>query len=115
MIEPIDFDSLTDDEFTSLVQVRIARLNAEQQIIAQAREVKRQEQMRLVHKLATVTEPETHEMIFNALRDMDSNDNCEHGRSVWKHCGECGNIDHIMFPELFNEDGFLIQGCEEDE
>jgi hypothetical protein len=115
MIEPIDFDSLTDDEFTSLVQVRIARLNAEQQIIAQAREVKRQEQMRLVHKLATATEPETHEMIFNALRDMDSSDSCEHGRSVWKHCGECGNIDHIMFPELFGEDGFLIQGCEEDE
>jgi DNA mismatch repair ATPase MutL len=112
MSSPQEFEdhlvALSDNEYEALVQERIARLNAEQQTIAQAREVVRKEQMRLIRKLASSTEPETHEMIFNALRDMDNNDNCEHGRPMWKHCDDCGEIDHIMFPELVNADGFRI-------
>ncbi len=118
MVEPIDFDKLTDEEFELLVQERIAKLNSEQQVIAQAREVKRKEQMRLVHKLAASTEPDVHEMIFNALRDMDNSDNCEHGRSYVQHCFGCGAIDYIMFPELFDENGFRtgpIDDSNEDE
>jgi hypothetical protein len=103
---------LTDEQYDVLIQERISRLNPEQQKIAQAREVQRKDRFKLIQKIADPNAtPEDHEMVFDALRDMDG-DGCEHGRSYVKHCIACGEIDHLMFPELFDEDGFHI---EEDE
>lgn len=100
---------LTNDQYDALIQERIARLNPEQQKLAQAREVKRKDRFKLIEKLAAPEANEdTHEMVFNALRDMDDFE-CEHGRSYCKHCIACGEIDGIMFPELFDKDGFRIE------
>lgn len=108
---PTDFrkhlESLNDEQYDALIQERIQRLNPEQQAIAQAREVKRKERFKLFDKLND-PDPDVHEMVFDALRDMDGHE-CEHERSWAKHCLACGAMDHLMFPELFDEDGFDIE------
>jgi hypothetical protein len=90
-----------------MLQERIAKLNPEQQVLAQAREVKRKYRSGLIKKLADPNE-DVQEMVFNALRDVDSGNSCEHDRSYCKHCIACGEIDYLMFPELFDEEGFKI-------
>ena len=99
--------NLPEDQYDALVEERIGRLNDEQKVIALAREKQRKYRSKLIAKLSS-REPEVHEMVFDALRDMDG-DECEHGRSYCKHCIACGAIDHAMFPELFDEDGFHLE------
>lgn len=103
-------EGLSEEEYDKLIQERIGRLNDEQKVIAQAREGQRKYRAKLIAKLVD-PDPEVHEMVFNALRDMDG-DECEHGRHYVKHCLACGEMDHLMFPELFDEDGFHIQDDE---
>jgi hypothetical protein len=116
-MSPSEFEDeishLTDEQYDAFIQERIARLSPEQQIIAQAREVKRQERFLLIQKLTESKDEEAHERFLDALRDT-GNLNCEHGRSYCKHCIACGEMDHRMFPELFNEDGFRIDEDEEE-
>jgi hypothetical protein len=112
MMEPKEFESylatLDEEQYSALVQERIQRLNPEQQAIAQARERLRKDRQKLIDKLADPDASEdVHEYVFNALRDMDG-DECEHERSYVKHCSACGEMDHLMFPELFDEDGFHL-------
>lgn len=97
-------ESLDDEQYDALVQERIQRLNPEQQAIAQAREVRRHERSKLYIKLLD-PDPDVQQSVFDALRDMDDPE-CEHGRHYVKHCIACGEIDHLMFPELYDEDGF---------
>jgi len=97
---------LPDEEYDRLVAERISRLNDEQKAIANVRESQRKDRAKLIAKLVDPN-PEVHEMVFDALRDMDG-DECEHGRHYVKHCIACGEIDHKMFPELFDEDGFHL-------
>jgi hypothetical protein len=99
--------SLDDHQYDDLMQERIARLNPEQQAIMQAREVKRMERFRLIREVHESKDEEAHERLVDALRDNDGS-NCEHGRSYVKHCIACGEIDHLMFPELFDKDGFRV-------
>lgn len=100
-------ESLSDDEYDKLMQERMSRLNDEQQAIMRVRESQRKDRAKLIAKLDS-PDPDVHEMVFNALRDMDG-DECEHQRSYCKHCIACGKIDHAMFPEMFDEDGFRIE------
>lgn len=95
---------LPDEEYDRLVAERISRLNDKQKVVALSREVQRKYRSKLIAKLAEPNE-DVHEMVFDALRDMDG-DECEHGRSYVKNCIACGEIDHAMFPELFDVDGF---------
>lgn len=95
---------LSEDDYDRLVAERIERLNDEQKTIAKVRESQRKERARLIGLLADA-DPDVHEMVFDTLRDMDG-DECEHGRHYVKHCIACGQMDHLMFPELFDEDGF---------
>lgn len=104
---------LTNEQYDALIQERMARLNPEQLVIVRTREVKKKERFEIIKKLASSQDEEAHERLLDALRDGDDF-NCEHGRSYAKHCGLCGQIDHLMFPELFNEDGFRIEESEED-
>jgi hypothetical protein len=99
--------SLTDEEYDRLVTERISRLNDEEQLIAKIRESQKKKRAKLI-SLLTDADPDVHEMVFDSLRDMDG-DECEHGRSYVKNCIACGKIDHTMFPELFDEDGFHIE------
>lgn len=34
---------------------------------------------------------------------------CEHNRSIWSPCSACYEIDKILFPESFDEDGNHIE------
>ena len=95
---------LGEEDYDRLVAERIDRLNDEQKVIAKVRESQRKERARLIGLLIDA-DPDVHEMVFDSLRDMDG-DECEHGRSYVKHCIACGEMDHRMFPELFDEDGF---------
>ena len=96
---------LSNDEYDYLMERRIARLNPEQQVIARARENNRKERHKLFLKLenANLSEEEVKETLLSFASFSESN--CEHGRSYCKPCAACGEIDHIMFPELFHEDG----------
>lgn len=108
---PIEFENylagLTNPQYDALIQERIARLTPEQQVIAQAREVQRKYRHDLTVKAYSPEgTPEDQEAIYNALRE--GTDSCEHGRSIWKTCIACGEMDHLMFPELFDENGVRI-------
>ncbi len=99
--------NLSEEDYDTLIKERIDRLNDEQKAVALVREEQRKYRAKLIAKLAD-PDPDVHEMVFDALRDMDG-DECEHGRSYCKHCIACGAIDHAMFPELFDEDGFHLE------
>lgn len=95
---------LSEEDYDRLVAERIERLNDEQKTIAKARESQKKERARLIGLLIDA-DPDVHEMVFDTLRDMAGYE-CEHGRNYVKHCVACGEIDHLMFPELFDKDGF---------
>lgn len=97
--------SLTDEQYDDLIQERITRLDPEQQKIAQAREVQRKYQRKLLFKASCAdTSEDDLEGIYNAL--CEAQYNCEHAKPAWKHCFACGKIDYLMFPEFFDENGF---------
>ncbi len=99
--------TLSDEEYTILMNARIAKLNPEQQLIAQAREVIRKERFRLISSMKDGTSWEDVRESFATLGEGYTGE-CEHGRSYCKHCVACGEIDYLMFPEIFNENGFRI-------
>lgn len=86
---------------------RMSRLNDEQRQIVLKREEKRKEREQLIDKLKDNVDPDVHEYVFNMLRDTEEHE-CEHGRHYVKHCLACGKIDHLMYPEYFDEDGFPL-------
>lgn len=115
MPSPNEFEEqlshLTNDQYDALILERISRLNPEQQVIAIARQNKRADILKLTLKaFGPDGTEEDNEHLANVLRD--GTDTCEHGRSICKHCIACGKIDHIMWPELFDEDGFRYQDDE---
>ena len=85
---------------------RLARLNDSQRDIVLKREEKKTIRLGLIARLKE-NDPDVHEMVFNALQNLDD-DMCEHGRSIWSSCVACGEIDHLLFPELYDEDGHRI-------
>jgi hypothetical protein len=98
---------LPGDQLEELVKERIARLNPEQQAIALAREEQKKVRGKLIDKLAD-PDPDVHQAVFDAILDMET-DECEHGRPHCKPCIECMEMDHIMFPELWDEEGNPIE------
>jgi hypothetical protein len=91
---------------------RLARLNDEQRAIVLKRDEKRLEREKLIDSLQNNNDPDVHEHVFNQLRDLEEHE-CEHGRHYVKHCLACGAIDHLMYPEYFDEDGFPLEDSEE--
>lgn len=110
-MSPKEFEAwlsgLDDEKYDALIQERIPRLSEEEQKIVQAREVRRQERRKLSYRLDD-PDPKVRKEIMDAIIAGEGHE-CEHGRSWLKHCLACGKIDHIMFPELFDEDGFDIE------
>ena len=100
--------TLSDTEYDLLIEERISRLNVEQQIIAYARENKRKEMHKLFLKLEeeNLLEEERAKILLSF--GSFSQSNCEHGRSYCKNCIACAEIDHIMLPEVYNENGDRI-------
>ena len=85
---------------------RLARLNDSQRDIVLKREEKKTIRLGLIARLKE-NDPDVHEMVFNALQNLDD-DMCEHDRSIWSNCLACAEIDHLLFPELYDEDGIKI-------
>jgi hypothetical protein len=96
---------LSGESYTALIAERIGRLTGAQKNIALDRESKREVRFQLINKLA---DPNLFEEVLEELRKLDG-DACEHGRSYVKHCYACGEIDHLMFPELFDKNGDSIE------
>jgi hypothetical protein len=94
---------LSDDQLEELVKERIDRLNPEQKVIALAREEQKKVRAKLINKLSD-PDPDLHQAVFDAILDMET-DECEHGRHYCKPCIECRDMDRIMFPELWDEEG----------
>lgn len=86
---------------------RLARLNDSQRAIVLRREEKKAVRLHLIARLKE-NDPDVHEHVFNALQNLDS-DMCEHDRSIWSSCLACGEIDHLLFPELYDEFGIKIE------
>lgn len=95
--------SLSEEQYDTLIKERIARLKPVQQTVALAREEQKKVRLKLIGKLSD-PDPDVHQMVFDTLRDMDRSE-CEHGRHCCKYCSECVEIDHVMFPELWDENG----------
>lgn len=98
---------LNHDQYDALIQERLLRLNEEQQALVQAREIRRKERAKLYHKLND-PDSQVRQEVLSVLMEGEGHE-CEHGRSWVKHCLACGSIDHLMFPELFDEDGLPLQ------
>ncbi len=99
---------LPDDDYDKLIQERIARLSPKDQAILQAREVIRKKTAQIIDQARK--NPNDHELqqkAFDHILDMQE-DYCEHGRSTWSNCISCNELDHAMFPELFDEYGQRI-------
>jgi hypothetical protein len=94
---------------------RLARLDDKQQAIVMKRQEESAARSIVIAKLFDA-DPEVHEHAFNTLRDMTP-DMCEHDRSIWSPCMACAEIDHLMYPEVFNEFGEKIEevGYEDEE
>lgn len=107
--------SLSEEDYDKLMQERIARLSPENQTIMQAREIKRKKTAWLIDQARKdPANDELQHKVFDQILDMQE-DYCEHERSTWSNCIACGELDHAMFPELFNESGeHLGEDYEED-
>lgn len=99
--------NLNEEQYDALIQERISRLSGENLQIAQARDGRRKERRKLYDKLND-PDPKVRKEIMNQIMAGEGHE-CEHGRSWVKHCLACGEMDHIMFPELFDEDGFPLE------
>jgi len=99
--------SLPEDQYDALIMERANRLNEKQKLIVLAREVQRKERSKLFSKLESA-DSNVYEEVLDTLEKMESSD-CEHGRNYCKSCLACAEIDHLMFPELFDEDGNNIE------
>ncbi len=97
--------SLSEEDYDKLIQERIAKLSPKDQLILQAREVKRKKTAQLIDQARKdPTNSELQHRVFDHILDMQE-DYCEHDRSTWSTCIACGELDHAMFPELFDEYG----------
>lgn len=92
----------------SLEPYRLLKLNDEQKDIVLKREEERQTRLKMYKKLGESNDIDERQQILDALRDLDL-DRCEHDRSIWKSCAACDEIDKLMFPELFDENGDPIE------
>ena len=98
--------SLTNEQYDFLMEERIARLSPELQTIPLVREAKRKERFQLLTDFGDgkISSNDLKEKLASLGEDYASQ--CEHGRSYCKHCVSCAEIDFLMFPEIFNKDGF---------
>lgn len=96
---------LSEEDYNKLIQERIGKLDPKDQIILQAREVKRKKTKQLIDQaMKDPTNSDLQHKVFDHFLEMRE-DYCEHGRSVYSHCIACGELDHAIFPELYDEYG----------
>ena len=87
-----------------LTEEQKSRLNPEQLVIAEKWEREKEERSAILDKL------DAGEInLKEALRLMDhqTNDMCEHDRSIWSPCGACNEIERLLYPDAY------CKGCDE--
>lgn len=99
---------LSEDQYDSLIQERIARLNPTQKAVALKREEERKMRAKLRTKAAECETEDERQHIYDVMLDIDAQE-CAHGRHWCKPCSACIEIDHLMFPEFHDEDGDDIE------
>lgn len=88
-----------------------SKLTTEQLVIAEKWEAEHTKQIDLVHQLqlASDADDETEcNRIMDLMRD-NCPDVCEHGHSIWDTCMGCDDIEKILYPDLFDENGDRIE------
>lgn len=90
-----------------LTPEQIARLSPEQLAIAERWERERDELEHLVKQLQTAMQNKD-EVLWKSLQDnVDKKrpTHCEHERSIWSTCCACNEIEHLLNPEWYDENG----------
>lgn len=91
-----------------LTKEQKARLDPEQLAIAEKWEVDREKLNSLFEQLARAVENNDDALWKKAqqnLRDNPTPSRCEHDRSIWSPCGACEEIEQLLYPEYYDENG----------
>lgn len=56
--------------------------------------------------------PDEYKRLLNEI-EADIVSQCEHERSIWKSCAACDEIEKIVYPELFDENGERKEDCDD--
>lgn len=87
---------------------RLLKLGEEQLAIAEKWEKEKEERGKIFDEIATLFGNPDKEARFHELVEQVSQstpDFCEHGRSIWKPCGACNEIEMALNPEFYDEEG----------
>jgi predicted nucleic acid-binding Zn ribbon protein len=84
-----------------------AKLTPEQLVVAEKWEAETEARDRLIKQLDAATDDKMANDLIEQICALSS-DMCEHGRSIWGSCSKCNAIEMILRPELFDEEGNLI-------
>ena len=89
----------------------LAKLNHEQLIIVEKWEAEREERSRLIDLIAEAEKEGNEEVVDKLLHTIIDNtpDFCEHNRHIASPCCACNDIEKILYPELYDENGELIE------
>lgn len=85
----------------------LAKLTPEQKELAEKWERERDELSALIDALEVADAAgnlEDHNRIFKQILDSGS-DFCEHNRSIWSPCSACHELEMILYPDMFDQDG----------
>jgi hypothetical protein len=84
-----------------------ARLNPEQLAIAEKWELEKQERNLIVDAMMAA-EKAGDKTAYDAAADKLTvfvSDVCEHDRSIWSNCFACDEIERLLHPEFYDEEG----------
>jgi hypothetical protein len=84
-----------------------ARLNPEQLAIAEKWDRETLEMDKVFEKLQRALRENNNDLFQEALADSAANvkDRCEHDRSIWSSCAGCDEIERLLWPEFYDENG----------
>lgn len=84
-----------------------SRLNPEQLAIAEKWDQEKEEMDKVFEKLQRAIRESNNDLFQEALADSQANikDRCEHDRSIWSSCAGCDEIEQLLWPEFYDENG----------
>ena len=93
-----------------------SKLSPDQLIVAERWDAEHTATLALIHRLqiASDANDETEcNRIMDLMRD-NCPDVCEHGHSIWDTCMACDDIEKVLYPGLFDENGDRVEMIEFD-
>lgn len=89
-----------------------ARLNPEQLLIAEKWEKEREDMGQVFEKLGLAMKNHDENLWKEALEESNINpisSRCDHDRSIWSTCSACDEIEHLLNPEFYDENGDRLE------